>query len=75
MAGRALIRGLCGDDPARMRRLDVRFTSPMVPGEPLQVEVWRVGGEDAAFRVVATRRNVVVMDFGRFEHAAAAAAD
>jgi acyl dehydratase len=70
MAGRTLIRGLCNDDPARLRRLDVRFTSPMVPGEPLHLEAWRVGAQDAAFRVVATRRNVVVMDFGRFEHAA-----
>jgi acyl dehydratase len=69
MAGRALIRGLCGDDPARLRRLDVRFTSPMVPGEPLQVEVWRIALGDAAFRVTAPRRNVVVMDFGVFQHA------
>jgi acyl dehydratase len=68
MAGRALIRGLCGDDPARLRRLDVRFTSPMVPGEPLHVEVWRIAPGDAAFKVVAPRRNVVVMDFGVFEH-------
>jgi acyl dehydratase len=69
MAGRALIRGLCGDDPAKLRRLDVRFTSPMFPGEPLQAEVWRIGPGDAAFRVLAPRRNAVVMDFGVFEHA------
>jgi acyl dehydratase len=69
MAGRALIRGLCGDDPSRLRSLDVRFTSPMFPGEPLRAEVWRAGAGDAGFRVVAPRRNVVVMDFGRFEYA------
>jgi acyl dehydratase len=69
MAGRGLIKGLCGDDPARLRRLDVRFTSPMFPGEPLQVELWTLGAGDTAFRVVATRRKVVVMDFGRFEYA------
>jgi acyl dehydratase len=29
--GRALIKVLCGDDPGRLRRLDVRFTSPSIP--------------------------------------------
>ena len=66
---RALIKVLCGDDPARVRRFDVRFTSPVYPGEPLHVDIWNVGGGDAAFRVVATDRNVVVEDFGRFEYA------
>jgi len=69
MVGRALIKVLCGDDPAKLRRLDLRFTSPVFPGEPLQVEIWRLAPGDAAFRVVATQRKVVVEDFGRFEYA------
>ncbi|HEY4368599.1 MAG TPA: MaoC/PaaZ C-terminal domain-containing protein [Steroidobacteraceae bacterium] len=68
MVGRALIRILCDDDPARLRRLDLRFTSPAYPGEPLQLEVWRVAAGDAAFRLIATDRNVVVEDFGRCEY-------
>jgi acyl dehydratase len=67
MAGRALIRVLCGDDPARLRRLDARFTSPVYPGEPLGVEIWNIGAGDASFRVVARERNVIVQDFGRCE--------
>jgi len=67
MAGRALLKVLGQDDPQRFKRLDVRFTSPVYPGEPLQVEIWRMGAGDAAFRVVATDRKVVVEDFGRFE--------
>lgn len=67
MAGRALIRLLCGDDPARFRRLDARFTSPVYPGEPLSIDVWNIGVGDASFRVVASDRQVVVQDFGRFE--------
>jgi acyl dehydratase len=67
--GRALIKVLCRDDPARLRRFDVRFTSPVYPGEPLHVDIWNVGRGDAAFRVIATKRNVVVEDFGRFEYA------
>ncbi len=67
MAGRALIKALCGDDPSRMRRLDVRFTSPVYPGEPLHVDLWNIDQGDASFRVVASDRKVVVQDFGRFE--------
>ncbi|MDY6947963.1 MAG: MaoC/PaaZ C-terminal domain-containing protein [Pseudomonadota bacterium] len=68
MAGRALIATLCEDDPSRLQRLDVRFTSPVFPGEALQVQVWNIGPGDASFRVVASERNVVVQDFGRCEY-------
>lgn len=68
MAGRALLKVLGRDDPARFKRLDVRFTSPVYPGEPLHVEIWKLAPGDAAFRVVATDRKVVVEDFGRFEY-------
>lgn len=67
LAGRALIKVLCGDDPARLRHLYVRFTSPVYPGEPLHLELWKMGAGDVAFRMVATARKVVVEDFGRFE--------
>jgi acyl dehydratase len=67
-AGRALIKLLCRDDPARLRRLDVRFTSPVYPGEPLHLDIWKLTRGDAAFRVSASERNVVVQDFGRVEY-------
>ncbi len=68
MAGRALIKILCGDEPSRLLRLDTRFTSPVYPGEALRVEVWNIAGGDASFRVVASERNVIVQDFGRCEY-------
>lgn len=68
MVGRALIKALCGDEPGRLKRLDVRFTSPVYPGEPLHVDIWNMGAGDAAFRLIATDRKVVVEDFGRFEY-------
>jgi acyl dehydratase len=70
MAGRALIATLCDDDPSRLQRLDVRFTSPVFPGEALHVELWNIGPGDASFRVVASERNAVVQDFGRCEYRA-----
>lgn len=68
MAGRALIKALCGDDPSRLTRLDTRFTSPVYPGEALRVDIWNIGAGDASFRVVASERNVIVQDFGRCEY-------
>jgi acyl dehydratase len=68
MAGRALVKALCGDDPARLRRLDTRFTSPVYPGEPLHIEIWNIGPGDASFRVVASDRKFIVQDFGRCEY-------
>lgn len=68
MVGRALIKVLCGDDPAKLRHLAARFTSPIFPGEPLQLEIWKAGQGDAAFRLMASDRNAIVQDFGRFEY-------
>jgi acyl dehydratase len=70
MVGRALLKLLGQDDPNRFKRLDVRFTSPVYSGEPLQVQVWRLAEGDVAFRLVATDRQTVVEDFGRFEYEA-----
>lgn len=68
MVGRALIKHLCGDDPGKLRRLDVRFTRPVYPGEPLHLEIWKQAPGDVAFRLIATARNTIVEDFGRFEY-------
>lgn len=68
MVGRALIKALCSDDPAKTRRLDMRFTSPVYPGEPLHIDIWKMAAGDVAFKVVASQRKVVVEDFGRFEY-------
>jgi acyl dehydratase len=68
MAGRALIKALCGDEPSRLLKLDTRFTSPVYPGEALRVDVWNIAGGDASFRVVASDRDVIVQDFGRCEY-------
>jgi len=68
MAGRALIKTLCADDPSRLLRLDTRFTSPVYPGEALRVDIWNIAAGDASFRVVASERDVIVQDFGRCEY-------
>jgi acyl dehydratase len=70
MVGRALLKVLGGDDPKNFKSLELRFTSPVYPGEPLQLEIWKQAAGAAAFRLLAPQRNVVVEDFGQFEYAA-----
>jgi len=38
---------LCGGDPARLKRLHVRFSRPVLPGQTITTRVWAEGGKDA----------------------------
>lgn len=67
MAGRAMIRLLCGDDPHRLRMLNLRFASPMFPGETLRVELWRISPGKACFRARAVERDQLILNNGYVE--------
>ena len=67
IAGYAILRMFCGNDAARLKRLDVRFSSPVYPGELLRTESWRTGEGQAAFRVLSVDRDLVVLNNGRAE--------
>lgn len=58
--GRALLRELCGSDPARFRSIEGRFSSPVFPGEDLAVEMWTTGEGEALFRTTAGDGRVVI---------------
>lgn len=67
-AGRALVRGLCGGQPARLRAMGGRFSSPVFPGETLRIELWRPDdGGRGSFRTRVAGRDAVVMDNGFVE--------
>jgi acyl dehydratase len=66
VAGRAILRACCGGDPARLKRLDVRFSAPVFPGETIRTEIWRDGAV-VSFRSKAVERDVVVLNNGRVE--------
>jgi acyl dehydratase len=72
-AGRAVLAALCDNRAERLRRLDVRFSSPTFPGETIKVEIWREGdgdnGSRAAFRAVAQEREQLVLNNGYAEFA------
>ncbi len=58
--GRALLRELCDSDPARFRSMAGRFSSPVMPGEALTVEIWRTGDGEAVYRTSASGDRVVL---------------
>ena len=67
IAGRAVLAALCGNQPARLKQLDLRFASPVFPGETISTEIWREGPGRAAFRARVVERDVLVLNNGRAE--------
>ena len=62
-----LMKLLCDSDPTSVRAMGGRFSSPVYPGETLEVEVWRESQGMATFRTTVPQRGVVVMNNGHFE--------
>ena len=70
VAGRAILETLCGYDPTRLRRMDVRFSAPVYPGETIRTEIWREAPGRAGFRSRVVERDIVVLNNGVVEYAA-----
>jgi acyl dehydratase len=66
VVGRALLRAVCGGDPARLGRMECRFSAPVFPGETIRTEIWPQGAS-AAFRARVLERDVVVVGNGRLD--------
>lgn len=39
-ASKAVLHGLCGSDPARLRRIRARFSKPVFPGQTITTRAW-----------------------------------
>jgi acyl dehydratase len=66
IAGWAIVKTVCGGDPHAIGSIDVRFSSPVYPGETIRTEMW-IDGKVVSFRALAVERNVVVLNNGRAE--------
>lgn len=67
MGARAVIEKVLGHDAARLKRLAVRFTSPVWPGETVRYELWREGGALLRLRASVDARGAVVLNNGLVE--------
>src|SRR5947209_12750087 len=66
VAGHAILKTMCGYDPARFKSIAGRFSSPVFPGETIRTEMWR-DGPVVSFRARLVERDVVVLNNGRAE--------
>jgi acyl dehydratase len=66
--GRALLRSLCENEPARFQSMSVRFSSPVYPGETIRTEIWKTQPGRATLQARVVERDVVVVSNGRFEY-------
>jgi acyl dehydratase len=65
-AGHAVLKTMCGYDPARLAAFACRFSAPVFPGETLRTEMWR-DGDVVSFRSRVVERDVVAVNNGRAE--------
>ena len=65
-ACRALLQAYCDLDPTRMKSLDVRFSSPVFPGETIVTRMWK-RGPTVSFECAVAERPVTVIRNGRCE--------
>lgn len=66
VAGHALLKCVCGYDPARLTAMACRFSAPVFPGETIRTEIWREGAV-ASFRARVVERDVIAINNGRAE--------
>jgi len=66
VAGHALLKTVCGYDPARLTAMAGRFSAPVFPGETIHTEIWRDGGV-VSFRARVAERDVIAINNGRAE--------
>ena len=59
----AILKSCCDYDARRMKTLNVRFSSPVLPGETLRTEIWNEDGM-AYFRTSVLEREIVVLNNG-----------
>ena len=64
VATRAVLKLCCGNDPARLKRFDLRFSSPVYPGETIRTEIWRDSATRVSFRARVVERDIVVLNNG-----------
>ena len=70
-AARAILQTACGYDAARLKTLGARISSPVYPGDVLRTELWIDGAVVSYRTIVPDRDNVVVLNNGRADVAAA----
>ncbi len=57
--GRAILRALCGNDPAKLKHFEARFADVVYPGDAITTKLW-VDGKEALVQAETQKGNVVL---------------
>lgn len=63
VASWSITEAMADGDFSALKHLELRFTSPVYPGETIRTEMWR-DGNDVRFRARAAERDVIVLNNG-----------
>ena len=66
-AAHAILKGCCNFEPEALKRLALRFTSPVYPGETLRFSIWRRHSRLVNFQAFSKERRMLVLDCGLAE--------
>ena len=64
IACRAVLASVCAYDPGRIATFDVRFTSPVFPGDRIETDIW-MDSDTVSVRCRVPDRNVTALNNGR----------
>lgn len=64
ICARAIIEKFCGFDSSKLIEIDVRFSSPVFPGETISVQMWQ-DGDIISFEAKVKERDITVIKNGR----------
>jgi acyl dehydratase len=67
MAAYAALKTCCDNSNASFKRLAVRFTSPVYPGETIRFEIWQQDAKTFCLRARVEARDVIVLNNGVVE--------
>jgi acyl dehydratase len=59
--GRAVLRTYCGNDPARFKSFDVRFSGVVYPGETIVTEMWKASPTEIVVQARTRERGEAVI--------------
>ncbi len=66
-AGRAALRAFAGNDPARLRAIQARFTKHVFPGETIVTDMWATNDGRVLFQSRVAERDEIVLSHGVVE--------
>tara|TARA_R110001592_G_scaffold260403_1_gene525029 strand:- start:147905 stop:148762 length:858 start_codon:yes stop_codon:yes gene_type:complete len=66
IACRAVLASVCDYQTSRMKSFDVRFTSPVFPGDTIHTDIW-IDANVVTFRCRVEARNIIALNNGRCE--------